>query len=90
MSHLEKLSQNPNPTLLGYFGAALFGFIMQLAFHTIMANQILFAISIILCYSLSIAILEFYCREKNCKWGCEFNEFWFTLEIVIRKKLNLE
>lgn len=90
MTHLEKISTSPKPTIIGYIGAATFGFIMQLAFHSIMINQFIFAISVILLYSLSIAILEFYCKRKNCKLGCEFNEFWFTLESIIKKKLNVE
>ncbi len=88
-THLETLSQNSNPTILGYIGAAIFGFIMQFAFHNIMMGNILLAISIILLYSLFIAICEFYCREKNCKFLCELNEFWFTVELIIRKKLKI-
>ncbi len=83
MTNLEKINSSGNSTILGYVGAALFGFIMQLAFHTFVNGSVGFAFCIMIGYSLFIAIIEHRCRVQDCKFGCELNEFWFTIEQMV-------
>lgn len=90
MTHLDTMMKNPNSSLLGFVGAAGVGFVMQLVLHLSLGGQPLMALAVVLCYSFIIAIIEFTCRNSDCKVACQLNEFWFTLEAIVRKKLNLE
>ena len=89
MNEYDNIVNSPKKaSLLGYVGAALLGFTMQLILFYIMAGNTLYAILIALVYGLFIAILEFRCKEKNCKFGCQLNEFWLLVEALLIKKLD--
>lgn len=88
MSNKERLLNNPENSILSYFGAALLGSVLSVLFHLSAAGLILKGIGIYLLYMIIITVLDYRCDKLDCKYSCEFNEFWIVLTELLKRKLN--
>jgi len=87
MSYKSDLLNSTNNSFLGYIGAAVLGCILSLMFNLVLSNQMVTAIVLYTAYMIFIVISQVMC-EKNIKYLCQFNEFWYSLEQLIKNKLN--
>jgi len=87
MSYKLDLLNSTNNSFLGYIGAAVLGYILSLMFNLVLSNQVGTAIVLYTTYMIFIIISQVMC-EKNIKYLCQFNEFWYSLEQLIINKLH--
>jgi len=88
MCYKDKLLSNPKNSVLSYFGAALLGLVLSTLFHLTSGGQVLLGIGIYFGYMVFITIIDHTCTQ-GLESGCEFNEFWITLEQLIKNKLGI-
>ena len=87
MTNLEEMNSNPNPKPLSWIGAAVAGFILQAVFHLNMAGMFFLSLLVIIIYSVSIALITFFGEKYDNKILLHFNEFWITLDVIMKNKL---
>ena len=82
----QQLLENPENSVLSYFGAALLGAVLSFVFHLSASGQILTAVGIYIFYMIIITVIDTY-ATNGVKFACEFNEFWISLEALIKRKM---
>ena len=87
MTNLEEMNSNPNPKPLSYLGAALVGFVLQAVVHLNLAGMMGMAFAVIIGYAFFISVINFYAEKYDNKVLLHFNEFWFTLDEIVKQKL---
>jgi hypothetical protein len=88
MTNLEEMNSNPNPKPLSYLGAALVGLVLQGLFQLNMAGEFLASFILILGYTTMISVISFYGEKTDNKILLHFNEFWITLDQMIKDKMS--
>lgn len=88
MTNLEEMNSNPNPKPLSYLGAALVGFVLQAVVHLNLAGMVGAAFALLMGYAFFISVVNFYATKYDIKVLLHFNEFWFTLDEIVKQKFS--
>lgn len=88
MTEVETMLENTNPSLLGYIGAGVAGWVFNQIFAFISLGDLSMASLIFVGYMISLSYIDNVCDSDNSKIACQFNEFWITLSALINSKIT--
>lgn len=88
MSNYETILSTQNASILGFVGAAVLGFISQMMLNMLITDQLLLAFLVMVVYAVILAGIEYICKTRDCKWACQFNEFWIVIIELVKRKIK--